>query len=216
MRTRPLLWSFSRLLSLTLALMAFAPGTAGADTLGEYVGYQACADCHQDIVDGWKTTPHAHAFATLKEQGEDKQSIPGCFKCHVTGYEEDGGYVDETLTPELKDVQCEQCHGPGRKHVTEGGDPELIRRDPGADNCRVCHTESQDLHFDYDAKKQWVHMAMPESSKAHAEPVRDARITLAETDIDFGNMTEGEVVERRVKVTNNSKEVVKFVNLTTS
>jgi hypothetical protein len=130
---------------------------ARAEILGDYLGYTACADCHPDLVTGWKTTPHAHAFETLKEQGEGKQEIPGCVRCHVVAYELDGGFIDMDLTPELKDVQCESCHGPGREHVESEGDPQLIKARPDEALCRTCHTEGQDKNFDYAEKSRFVH-----------------------------------------------------------
>jgi hypothetical protein len=121
------------------------------------VGYTACAPCHQKQAQGWKATRHGDAFADLATQGEEKQSIPGCFRCHVVGYGKDGGYMDQELTPELADVQCEACHGPGRAHVEAGGDPSLIVAAPGEDVCRLCHTTGQDANFDYANKKHGLH-----------------------------------------------------------
>ncbi|HDI59448.1 MAG TPA: cytochrome C554 [Desulfobacteraceae bacterium] len=134
---------------------------ARAEILGDYLGYTACTECHAEIVEGWQTTPHAHAFETLKQQGEEKQGIPGCVKCHVVAYEEDGGFIDMDLTPELKDVQCENCHGPGRAHVETGGDPDLLKKQPDEASCRQCHTEGQDKNFDYETKRRLVHGATP-------------------------------------------------------
>ncbi len=137
-------------------LVSLIAVTAGAEIFGDYVGYTACAECHSDIVEGWKSTPHANAFEDLKRQGEEKQSVPGCVRCHVVGMDEDGGFIDMELTPELRDVQCEACHGPGRAHV-ESQDSKDILGKPGEDACRVCHTEGQDKNFDYKAKSRLVH-----------------------------------------------------------
>lgn len=127
-----------------------------SEILGDYLGYTACEGCHTEKVDGWKTTAHARAFEDLKTQGEEKQENPGCFHCHVVGYGEDGGYIDMELTPELKEVQCEACHGPGKKH-SETLNTEDIRVKPGEGVCRKCHTEGQDKGFDYGEKSKLVH-----------------------------------------------------------
>jgi hypothetical protein len=127
-----------------------------AELFGDYVGYTACEPCHAEQAAGWKTTPHAEAFEVLKKQGEEKQQNPGCVKCHVVGYEKDGGFIDMELTPELKDVQCESCHGPGRKH-SDSLSPDDIIDKPGEAVCRTCHTESQDKNFDYEKKSKLVH-----------------------------------------------------------
>jgi hypothetical protein len=126
------------------------------ELLGDYVGYSGCAGCHDEQVAGWKTTPHAEAFEVLKTQGEEKQENPNCVKCHVVGYDKDGGFIDMELTPELKDVQCESCHGPGRKH-SESLSPDDVVVKPGETVCRACHTESQDKSFDYETKSKLVH-----------------------------------------------------------
>ncbi|MDD2220057.1 MAG: cytochrome c family protein, partial [Desulfoplanes sp.] len=97
--------------------------SAQAELFGDYVGEKACADCHEAQARGWLTTPHAHAFADLAHQGEEKQTTPGCVKCHVVAMEADGGFIDTDLTPELINVQCESCHGPGARHV-QSEDPK--------------------------------------------------------------------------------------------
>lgn len=200
-----------------LAVLVF-PLWVNAEILGDYVGHKACIECHEEIVRGWETTPHAHAFETLKEQGEEKQSIPGCVKCHVVGFEEDGGFVDMALTPELKDVQCENCHGPAKRHVESEGDPGLINGAPDEASCRVCHTEGQDKNFDFRKKSQWVHAAEGHGSKGDAAETKTVEVlSLSETNVAFGNkMTEGDVVKKKITLTNTGKEVVKLINLTTS
>ncbi|MFZ5813344.1 MAG: multiheme c-type cytochrome [Thermodesulfobacteriota bacterium] len=134
-----------------------ATGIVRSEILGDYLGYTACRPCHEKQVAGWKTTRHANAFENLRTQGAEKQTIPGCFGCHVVGFERDGGYIDMELTPELKDVQCEACHGPGRAHVEGGGDTARIIARPDEKSCRVCHTEGQDKNFDFVRKSKGLH-----------------------------------------------------------
>lgn len=196
--------------------MLFSP-SVHAEILGDYLGYTACRDCHPTIVEGWKTTPHASAFESLKEQGEEKQSIPGCVKCHVVAFEQDGGFIDMDLTPELKDVQCENCHGPGRAHVESGGDPGLLTEQPDEAKCRSCHTEGQDKNFDYASKSRFVHgdeqfLAVAES----VDPVETQKLTLSATDIEYGTMKEGDVVENTVILTNEGNAPLTIANVTTS
>lgn len=140
-----------------LACLLLGAAAARAEILGDYLGYTACQPCHEKQVKGWQTTKHARAFADLKTQGAEKQGIPGCFRCHVVGFEQDGGYIDQDLTPELKDVQCEACHGPGKAHVESQGDKARIVGRPDAESCRVCHTEGQDRHFDFAKKSKGLH-----------------------------------------------------------
>ncbi len=148
-----------RLTTLALVLLAALAGQTAAsraEILGDYLGFRACQECHAEMVAGWKQTPHAKAFEGLKKQGADKQDNPGCVRCHVVAYEQDGGFIDMSLTPELADVQCEACHGPGKKHVEAGGAGHMTAK-PDAASCRVCHTEGQDKNFDYQTKSRLVH-----------------------------------------------------------
>ncbi len=127
-----------------------------AEVFGDYVGYATCQPCHGEIVESWKATPHASAFADLKKQGDEKQSVPGCVRCHVVAMDKDGGFIDMDMTPELKDVQCEACHGPGKAHVASQKPSDIVGK-PGEPLCRDCHTEGQDKNFDYTVKSKLVH-----------------------------------------------------------
>lgn len=144
------------LMSLLTLIISLIPFTASGEIFGDYVGYKACEQCHADKVEGWLTTGHARAFENLKKQGEEGQENPGCVKCHVTAMDADGGFIDLTLTPELKDVQCESCHGPGAKHV-ESEDATDIDGNPKEDACKACHTPGQDKNFDFGKKSLLVH-----------------------------------------------------------
>lgn len=120
-----------------------------------YAGAETCAGCHNDLTKGWKTTRHAKAFETLKKKSQEK--LPACVKCHVTGFEKAGGYVDQELTPELAGVQCESCHGPAAAHAANPGNKKNLIPNPGETSCRECHTKGQDPKFDYTNKKRLVH-----------------------------------------------------------
>ena len=146
----------------TAALFALILGTlvlvstARTEILGDYLSSTACVDCHAEIVEGWKTTAHAKAFETLKNQGEEKLKNPGCVKCHVVAFDKDGGFIDMDLTPELKGVQCECCHGPARKHVESQDSADIVGK-PGETVCRACHTMGQDKNFDFGKKSLLIH-----------------------------------------------------------
>lgn len=199
-------------------IFAICSQTGGlADQMGDYVGYTACVACHEKVVEGWKTTPHAHAFEILKRQGKEKQALPGCIKCHVVAYEKDGGFVDMELTPELVDVQCEACHGPGRQHV-ETEDPMLISGTPDEALCRTCHTLGQDKNFNYMLKKQTVHggKAMVALKAENSDGVGKQTLRVSQSRVDFGIMIEGGQVEKQVLLTNTSAKILTLINVTTS
>ena len=76
--------------------------------------------------------------------------------CHVVGYRKPGGFVSAKETPELVNVGCERCHGPGSAHVASKGATRLGK--VGTDGnglastvCTHCHDFEQTPKFDYTA-----------------------------------------------------------------
>ncbi|MDB4962036.1 MAG: hypothetical protein JWP01_2035 [Myxococcales bacterium] len=119
-----------------------AKGQAG------YVGSEICSDCHSDAVDFWKTTRHAHAWETLEKRSQ--QFDFDCIGCHVTGWEKPGG-ANLAHNDNLRDVQCETCHGPGSLHVAKGGEekPPTVWRSPPETLCATqCHTKEHSDTFE--------------------------------------------------------------------
>jgi hypothetical protein len=116
-----------------------------------YVGMEACSDCHQEAVDFWKQTRHASAWKTLVDRGQ--QFDYECIGCHVTGWQQPGG-SNLAHNENLRDVQCETCHGPGSIHVAKGGleKPAAIVLNPKQDLCASqCHTKEHSDTFQYEA-----------------------------------------------------------------
>lgn len=117
------------------------PGGGGA----RYVGAKACGECHTQAYEKWKSTPHAHAYESLKQaHGGFSDHVlnrvfdPECLACHVTGWAPQrvlrfrSGFVNsefledelqQTHSKQLQGQQCESCHGPGSRHI------ELIAAD---------------------------------------------------------------------------------------
>jgi predicted CXXCH cytochrome family protein len=120
-----------------------------------FVGAETCSGCHEDLYKGWKSTRHAKAFETLKKKSQE--TLPACQKCHVTGFEKTGGYVDQELTPDLAGVQCESCHGPAASHAANPENKKGLVAKPAESLCRECHTKGQDPKFDYQSKIRLVH-----------------------------------------------------------
>ncbi|MBN2563342.1 MAG: cytochrome c family protein [Phycisphaerae bacterium] len=104
----------------------------------EYVGNKACKMCHIKQHKSWAKTKMAGALESLmpgkdveikKKHNLDPQKDytkdKSCLKCHVTGFEEKGGYAipdpaDEKAVKKAEDlanVGCEACHGPGSEYA---------------------------------------------------------------------------------------------------
>ncbi len=97
----------------------------------KFVGAEKCGECHTKALAKWNESKHSHAFESLKtgRLGISRIYDPECICCHTVGWSApdvlryDGGFVNAEKTAHLKGVQCENCHGPGSKHI------ELIEQD---------------------------------------------------------------------------------------
>ena len=106
---------------IILPVMIFVAHAAFA---GEpYLGSETCTTCHFKQFKTWSKTKHATAFEELK--GEE-QSDPKCVKCHTVGFGTPGGFESVAKTPELTNIQCETCHGPGSAHRERGKKAEEV------------------------------------------------------------------------------------------
>jgi hypothetical protein len=130
-----------------------------ADAGASYVGSGACARCHGAIYRDWRKSRHASALATLAVS-EDTWD-PECIRCHTVGWERSGttwsaaasGFRDPERTPFLRGVGCENCHGPGSRHVEAPDDrslfgpggPNVAR--PGRESCVSCHDAENSVGF---------------------------------------------------------------------
>ncbi len=101
-----------------------------------YAGSDSCATCHQYEFIEWMGKAHADAYATLEEVGS--QYDPECVVCHVIGMDYESGFISEKKTPHLKDVGCENCHGPGSEHNLDPYKKMPISEPNSV--CIKCHT----------------------------------------------------------------------------
>ncbi len=148
-----------------------------------YVGTEKCGECHTKAYEIWKNTPHAHATDSIVTPAE-RSSIPRhfdpeCLSCHVTGWEPQkmfpiaSGYLGLDQTPHMTQNGCENCHGPGSRHVAaESGDitagEELLKKlrdqmklplanEVAQRKCMECHDidNSPDFHDPGAFEKYW-------------------------------------------------------------
>jgi hypothetical protein len=112
-----------------------------------YVGEETCRTCHTAIHAFVQTIGHAHAYATLEKKNSELDLE--CVGCHVTGWRKPGGFDDPRAVGNLKNVQCEACHGPGSLHVAKGGGRGAagMRAEVPIAVCRGCHTPEQSTRY---------------------------------------------------------------------
>jgi hypothetical protein len=122
-----------------------------------YVGPKACKTCHEKEYEIWSKSGHAHAFDSLEKKGDHYS--PRCIKCHTVGYMSSDGYVNAKLTPKLKNVSCESCHGRGDYHakLQAGEDIGVKKVFMKKVNCIECHDEENSPSFD--REKYWEKIA---------------------------------------------------------
>ena len=119
-----------------------------------YLGVEACTECHDEERKVWDATAHARAYETL-EKGFKEFNLD-CVSCHVTGYGKPGGST-VTFNEKLKDVGCEECHGPGSLHAKKPSDKKLIILKPEPQSCvSQCHHPPHVEGFDPVGKMKLV------------------------------------------------------------
>jgi Cytochrome c554 and c-prime len=126
-----------------------------------FVGAETCKQCHPNTFQFWSTTKHAHAFEALKHDPKPNTIYDAeCVTCHTTGFEYNSGWQSPEATPRLAGNQCENCHGPGSKHVSDPDNVEFkkaITVNAGQANtsglCYRCHDAENSLHFEF--AKYW-------------------------------------------------------------
>ena len=90
---------------------------------GQYVGSKRCEKCHEESYEIWKTSRHSIAWKSLEESNPPRTFDPECIACHVEGWNAEhrmpfkSGFLGVDVTPDLVNVGCESCHGPGEKHM---------------------------------------------------------------------------------------------------
>jgi len=86
-----------------------------------FVGNESCGetDCHEDIYATWQKFGHSKAIETLQRPDVQRQFDPECVGCHTVGMKYETGYRSMEKTPQLAEVGCEMCHGPGWNHCED-------------------------------------------------------------------------------------------------
>jgi 2',3'-cyclic-nucleotide 2'-phosphodiesterase (5'-nucleotidase family) len=123
---------------------AQAVAVQNASLNSPFVGVETCAACHAEEKAIWDKTGHAHAMATLERK--NNQFDNECVRCHVVGFEK-GGFQSLITTPQFANVQCENCHGPGREHAANPVKGYGHMETPAG--CIQCHAPPNSDDFDF-------------------------------------------------------------------
>ena len=135
----------------------------------KFVGSKACAECHSKAFAVWEKSDHAHAYDSLikgrpelKNRWVSRIHDPECLVCHTTGWHAqdvlryDSGFESKEKTPQLLHNGCENCHGPGSRHIqlVEAGEKDAANKevrltlaDAKKTHCVTCHDLDNDPHF---------------------------------------------------------------------
>jgi hypothetical protein len=122
-----------------------------------YVGSSACQSCHPEEHARWLAQGHAKALATLEAKG--KAGDPGCLRCHTTGLGKEGGFqAGGGAQPDVANVGCESCHGPGGDHIGEGASRPgtILKLSDKCGSCVIlqictgCHDDANDPGFEFE------------------------------------------------------------------
>ena len=152
-------------------------------TGSKFVGAAKCGECHTEAHAIWKDTPHAHALESLdpankrkgfeRLRGVKRTFDPECIACHVTGwapeqyFRYETGFINEEFAVDdsekllqglLGGNQCENCHGPGNRHIEfiEAGNDEAAINEVKVtlkqveSTCNQCHDGDNSPNFKFE------------------------------------------------------------------
>ncbi len=151
---------FSKIYVLFTILMCILHAHSGNAAEAEpqetnkYVGVEACAPCHEDIVQTYRKNSGKavsdKSLLKMREKLTDAE-FRDCLKCHTTGYGEPSGFVSFEKTPHLGIVGCESCHGMGYLHTIEQS-AESITKKPTLELCVTCHDDTRIKRINFDGR----------------------------------------------------------------
>ena len=126
--------------------------TGAQEPSASFTGNEPCGECHPDQIESYdKYSKKRHSGQSVRRMAGEltEAEVKSCFGCHTTGYMKPGGFVSFETTPEMADLGCETCHGPGSEHVDSGGDPELIKGKLAVEDCEICHNAERVNNFNF-------------------------------------------------------------------
>jgi hypothetical protein len=181
-----------------LAELKIDPATMpGAGSRLTYTGEKDCRDCHMEQYNSWRQTVHGRAFSDLIRNRESDQEEK--VRRAVTGWLEEGGFVDRRESSHLYNVQCEACHGRGSEHVkTKGAALETLVRPETT--CLGCHGPQHQPEFDLQAGLKLSHPPV-------VAPVGDSKQSPVPALAPGGKLNLGTTPDGKPKGTPNAEAV---------
>ena len=114
----------------------------------KFVGNEKCGRCHSLSTYRFQKSKHNHAFEPIVEKGHDYD--PECVQCHTVGFGFVSGFRSPDTTPDLKHVGCEDCHGPGSKHLENPVENQYGEVEK--ETCGACHNPENSPTFVYEER----------------------------------------------------------------
>ncbi|HXF40049.1 MAG TPA: multiheme c-type cytochrome [Blastocatellia bacterium] len=111
----------------------------------DYVGSNACSQCHVGQYMKWANSSHARASDPLVPRAFEFEM--SCLACHATGRQ---ARSESNEFAGMQSVQCEQCHGPGGAHAAKPA-KGYGRVANITTACASCHTSETSPSFDVQA-----------------------------------------------------------------
>ncbi|HET8783568.1 MAG TPA: DmsE family decaheme c-type cytochrome [Pyrinomonadaceae bacterium] len=121
----------------------FSPAELAMFTSDDYVGSEACKDCHEDQFKAFSHTPHSRLSANSSWKGK----VTGCESCHGPGKahieEGDPKKIISFKTKSSKETSetCLGCHA-GKEDHNNFRRGEHWRNDVGCTDCHTSHTST--------------------------------------------------------------------------
>ena len=91
---------------------------------------------------------HSHAYKTLTDAA--RAGDPNCLMCHTSGFGTAKGFYTIASTPQLVNVNCQNCH---RFNLAEHHQKGFVVPKPTEDICTSCHTAVTDPKFSFAEKE---------------------------------------------------------------
>jgi DmsE family decaheme c-type cytochrome len=182
---------------IALVLLARPAPARGAQATGAtYVGIEACAACHEDVVQAFEHSIHG-------QKGFDLRSDKACETCHGPGSAHVDSEGDPTkitriplLSPEKQSAVCLTCHEHDAQMFWQGGTHET--RGLACETCHSIHKPKEEPYQLKDAREYDLCFTCHKRQKgqfflASHHPMREGKITCSDCHNPHGTLTDYQI-----------------------